>query len=117
MPAARKDLHLATSDGSMLRDPRRYSARARVAESPPLGAPSDGLDFVQAHMWQAFVAEFPGLREAHRCRLEIAVRLRASMTAGLAKSADLALLNRVVRQLAEDAADAGGGDPDDDGDL
>jgi hypothetical protein len=117
MPNHRKPLRIAAIDGTLAHDPAHFAARQRIAGGPRLGEPSETLDIVERFYWEAFREEMPGLPESARCRLEIACKLRARMFAGVASSSELSLLARLSRELAEQAADASGGDAGDDNDL
>ena len=107
MPALRKSLALAASDGAMVAQPQRFTARQRMASGgTPIGNPSDHMTLSERAAWAGFVAEMPGLLEAHRARLEVGCRLRAQLIDGARLgSAELSLLYRIGKELAESAAD------------
>ncbi|TRO94315.1 hypothetical protein FKB34_11355 [Glycocaulis profundi] len=78
MGNARKPLSVAEVTGQTIKNPQRYSSRARHA-SPLLGEPTPGLTEGERTSWANFKRELPWLTEGDRALVELACRLRARM--------------------------------------
>lgn len=107
MARPRNPLGKAKTEGRDQKDPQRFKKRAEPSKNGPLGAPPDWMGGEQRLVWSTFQTEIPWLTESHRALVEIAVTIRARLTAGQDVGVQaLNLLRQCLGQMGATPSDA-----------